>query len=268
MLQLVAPRPGPRIPPDFEHAAHVLIQRALEHYTIPLAIVYGQLPWEDELADPPVEHSSGAETLELQLALILDDDVGDFVATKLHLTRLAYDTFVETGFEIAPFPIPITHWYLPAKAPNPALIEEIRSSRLRLDIDRARATPVRRAVQRKPKSASAVVAALHVVATSLLEGFTLRALYYLPQCAAKDQPNNPVGTGLGERNTSNIEAGPVDILIDFGGRPDSERLLGVQEMLEHALELPVQLLTTSSVRREVLDALLRVAVRIEAGPGR
>jgi len=295
LLQLAAPQTTPRIPPRFEYAAHAMIQRALEHHTIALAIAYGQFPWESEnpdgTSDPP--HGSDAaqlaappETPELQLALILDDEVSDFVAAKLELTRIAYDTFLETGVEIAPFPIAITHWYLPAKAPNPGLIEALRRNGLRLDIDRARATLVRKAPRREPKSSSQIMAALGTIAEGLFQRYALIALHYIPQrhhaIRSGDHAQRVAQNGSGalsgnlvadtEESASPrdrpepLERGPVDVLADFGGRPSSERVLGVQDALESALGLPVQLLTASSMRRDVRGALLLQALEVGSAP--
>jgi len=295
LLQLAAPQAAPRIPPRFEYAAHALIQRALEHHNIALAIAYGQLPWESESLHGAKDSQPGPnaaqaasmpETLELQLALILDDDVRDFVAAKLQLTRIAYDTFLETGVEIAPFPIAITHWYLPAKAPNPGLIDDLRRNGLRLDIDRARATPVRKVLRREPKASSQIMAALTTIAEDIFQRYALVALHYIPrqhplsrsgdhalsaaQNGSSALPGNVINGSDGSASPRDRpeprEQGPVDVLVDFGGRPSAERLLGVQDAMESALGLPVQLLTASSMRRELRDALLLQALEVGAAP--
>jgi predicted nucleotidyltransferase len=296
LLQLAAPQAAPRIPPHFEYAAHALIQRALEHHDIALAIAYGQFPWESESMDGgnhPLPGPNAAqavpmpETLELQLALILDDDVRDFVAAKLQLTRIAYDTFLETGVEIAPYPIAITHWYQPAKAPNPGLIDDLRRNGLRLDIDRARAMPLRRALRREPKASSEIMAALTVIAEGLFQRYALVALHYIPRRHHLSRGDDPAPSGAQHGSGALLgnavngsdgsaspryrpeprEQGPVDVLVDFGGRPSIERLLGVQDELESALGLPVQLLTESSMRRELRAALLLQALEVGGAPG-
>ncbi|NCV25860.1 MAG: hypothetical protein EBW58_06515, partial [Betaproteobacteria bacterium] len=129
------------IPARFEAAIHTVIDRTRAYNKVTLAVIYGQFPWESSAAD--------AADAEVQLALILDDDVTDFVATKLELTKTAYDVFIESGIEIAPFPVPVTHWYLPSKAANPALIEDIRKHGLRINLDRVlhRARPAQAIVR-------------------------------------------------------------------------------------------------------------------------
>jgi len=127
------------IPSRFEEAIHAVIERTRELNKITLAVIYGQFPWETDSDDA-----------EVQLALILDDDVTDFVATKLELTKTAYDVLVETGIEVAPFPVPVTHWYLPSKAANPSLIEDIRKHGLRINLDRIIARPPPPQVKARP----------------------------------------------------------------------------------------------------------------------
>jgi hypothetical protein len=131
-----------QIPVRFEQAIHAVIERTRELNKITLAVIYGQLPWDGDAVEN--------EDAEVQLALILDDDVTDFVATKLELTKTAYDVLIETGIEVAPFPVPVTHWYLPSKAANPSLIEEIRKHGLRINLDRIVPRAVRPQVEARP----------------------------------------------------------------------------------------------------------------------
>lgn len=232
------------IPSRFEEAIHAVIERTRELNKITLAVIYGQFPWETDSDDA-----------EVQLALILDDDVTDFVATKLELTKTAYDVLVETGIEVAPFPVPVTHWYLPSKAANPSLIEDIRKHGLRINLDRIIARPPPPQVKARP--IADIVRILQDVCEDLQRSFDVQGLYFVPQ----NIPNNPDDKKAQQAHTDS-EQGPVDILVDFGGRPSTERVLGVQQSLESALQMPVQLLTTSSIRKSLLDLLLEKAINI------
>ena len=236
------------IPSRFERAIHAVIDRTREFNKITLAVIYGQLPWASDLEVP--------EDAEVQLALILDDDVTDFVATKLELTKTAYDVLVETGIEVAPFPVPVTHWYLPSKAANPALIEEIRKHGLRINLDRI----IRRAALpnteiRPINEITSVLASVH---ERLIKDYEVLAIYLVPHNAGlhDDRVSEPI-------DTIGLVKAPVDILVDFGGRPSTERVLGVQEVIEVALEMPIQLLTISSIRESLLDQLLNKAILIQ-----
>ncbi|NDF76713.1 MAG: hypothetical protein EB133_07525 [Betaproteobacteria bacterium] len=238
------------IPARFEAAIHTVIDRTRAYNKVTLAVIYGQFPWESSAAD--------AADAEVQLALILDDDVTDFVATKLELTKTAYDVFIESGIEIAPFPVPVTHWYLPSKAANPALIEDIRKHGLRINLDRVlhRARPAQAIV----RPASEIISLLSDARDGLVRDFAVQSLFFIPQ-VHPTRSLSPEDCSQDEER----EVGPLDILIDFGGRPSTERVLGVQEAIESALEMPVQLLTTSSIRKALLDLLMKKAVEIGAG---
>jgi hypothetical protein len=236
-----------QIPARFEQAIHAVIERTRELNKITLAVIYGQLPWQGEALD--------SEDAEVQLALILDDDVTDFVATKLELTKTAYDVLIETGIEVAPFPVPVTHWYLPSKAANPSLIEEIRKHGLRINLDRINSRLPRPQVEARP--VGDILSLLQGVQDELVRAFDVRALYLVPQLDGHRLERH-------QRNRlhDEMETGPVDVLVDFGGRPSTERVLGVQHHIESTLQMPIQLLTTSSIRQSLLDVLLNKALDV------
>lgn len=238
-----------QIPVRFEQAIHAVIERTRELNKITLAVIYGQLPWQSE--------ALSNEDAEVQLALILDDDVTDFVATKLELTKTAYDVFVETGIEVAPFPVPVTHWYLPSKAANPSLIEEIRKHGLRINLDRIISRLPRPQVEARP--VGDILNLLQGVQAELAREFGVRALYLVPQLEYHRLEKH-----RGDSLDDEIETGPVDVLVDFGGRPSTERVLGVQHEIESALQMSIQLLTTSSIRQSLLDVLLTKALDVRA----
>jgi len=241
------------IPVRFEKAIHAVIDRTRELNKITLAVIYGQLPWASG-SDLPND-------AEVQLALILDDDVTDFVATKLELTKTAYDVLVETGVEVAPFPVPVTHWYLPSKAANPRLIEDIRKHGLRVNMD---SITTRRAIpQIEARSIAEITRILADVHKDLTTRYEIQGLYFVPQ--HEGLRADLEGYGAVDDAVDNVlEKGPIDVLIDFGGRPSSERILGVQHAVETALQMQIQLLTTSSIRKSLLDQLLKKAMNISS----
>jgi hypothetical protein len=236
-----------QIPVRFEQAIHAVIERTRELNKITLAVIYGQLPWDGDAVEN--------EDAEVQLALILDDDVTDFVATKLELTKTAYDVLIETGIEVAPFPVPVTHWYLPSKAANPSLIEEIRKHGLRINLDRIVPRAVRPQVEARP--VGEILSLLQGIHNDLAREWDLQAMYFVPQLGSTriEQPQL-------ECQEDELETGPIDVLVDFGGRPSTERVLGVQQTIESTLQMPIQLLTTSSIRKALLDLLLTKALLV------
>lgn len=236
-----------QIPVRFEQAIHAVIERTRELNKITLAVIYGQLPWDGDAVEN--------EDAEVQLALILDDDVTDFVATKLELTKTAYDVLIETGIEVAPFPVPVTHWYLPSKAANPSLIEEIRKHGLRINLDRIVPRAVRPQVEARP--VGEILSLLQGIHNDLAREWDLQAMYFVPQLGSAriEQPQL-------ECQEDALETGPIDVLVDFGGRPSTERVLGVQQTIESTLQMPIQLLTTSSIRKALLDLLLTKALLV------
>ena len=236
------------IPVRFEEAIHAVIDRTREFNKITLAVIYGLLPWEND--------SDSLEDAEVQLALILDDDVTDFVATKLELTKTAYDVLIETGVEVAPFPVPVTHWYLPSKAANPALIEEIRKHGLRINLDRIIRRPQKAQIEARP--VDEIARMLASVREELVTHYDVQAVYFIPQ-----HELNQVGQQGGATGEAFLERPPIDLLVDFGGRPSTDRVIGVQQAVETALQMPIQLMTTSSIRKTLLDLLLQKAILID-----
>jgi hypothetical protein len=91
----------------------------------------------------------------------------------------------------------------------------------------------------------------------LAREWDLQAMYFVPQLGGTriEQPQL-------ECQEDELETGPIDVLVDFGGRPSTERVLGVQQTIESTLQMPIQLLTTSSIRKALLDLLLTKALLV------
>ena len=62
---------------------------------------------------------------DVDVAVILPGEPGDFVETKLKMARRAFDVLVQTGVRIQPFPIWEAEWREPTKHSNPDLLANI-----------------------------------------------------------------------------------------------------------------------------------------------
>ncbi|WP_420389687.1 nucleotidyltransferase domain-containing protein [Marinobacter sp.] len=58
---------------------------------------------------------------DADVAVILRGEPGDFVETKLAMTRTAFDVLLQTGVRIQPFPIWETEWRKPGAYSNPTI---------------------------------------------------------------------------------------------------------------------------------------------------
>jgi len=63
---------------------------------------------------------------DVDVAVILPGEPGDFVGTKLDMAGWAFDVLVETGVRIQPFPIWKAEWREPTKHSNPDLLANIK----------------------------------------------------------------------------------------------------------------------------------------------
>jgi len=72
---------------------------------------------------------AGSDT---DVAVLLQGQSGDFVATKLALDDLAYDVLLESGIRIQPLPIWEAEWAHPERHSNPQLLENIAREGLTL----------------------------------------------------------------------------------------------------------------------------------------
>jgi antitoxin ChpS len=72
------------------------------------------------------------EGSDTDVAVLLNGEPGDFVATKLALDDVAYDVLLESGIRIQPFPIWEPEWTSPERYSNPRLLENIAREGLAL----------------------------------------------------------------------------------------------------------------------------------------
>src|SRR5665647_3322281 len=66
--------------------------------------------------------SAGRDT---DIAVLLNGEPGDFVATKLALDDVAYDVLLDSGIRIQPLPIWEREWAHPDEYSNPRLLRNI-----------------------------------------------------------------------------------------------------------------------------------------------
>ena len=69
---------------------------------------------------------------DADLAILLRDQPGAFLETKLSLADIAYDVLLETGIRIQPLPVWEEEWAHPETYSNPQLLLNIRREGIRL----------------------------------------------------------------------------------------------------------------------------------------
>ena len=62
---------------------------------------------------------------DVDVAVILPGEPGDFVETKLKMARRAFDVLVQTAVRVQPFPILEAGWQGPAKHSDPRLLANV-----------------------------------------------------------------------------------------------------------------------------------------------
>ena len=62
---------------------------------------------------------------DVDVAMILQGEQGDFVETKLKMARRAFDVLVQTAVRVQPFPIWEAGWPDPAKQSDPRLLANV-----------------------------------------------------------------------------------------------------------------------------------------------
>ncbi len=103
--------PKNKVDPLTAQASKAFLQKLEGHFNISKAILFGsraRLDYTDES--------------DADIALLISDEVGQFVDTKLQLDDYAYEVLLDTGIRIQPIPIWQDEWFHPEHYPNPALI--------------------------------------------------------------------------------------------------------------------------------------------------
>lgn len=103
------------------HAASVFVRKLRDTYDISQVIMFGSRARGDNRPDS-----------DLDLAVVLNGERGDFIATKLDMAGLAFDVLMETGVLVQPFPIWEGDLDRPESFANPVLIRNIAREGIRL----------------------------------------------------------------------------------------------------------------------------------------
>jgi predicted nucleotidyltransferase len=108
-----------------EAAAHqvasVFLGRLRGTYAVDQAIMFGSRARGEHRADS-----------DLDLAVVLSGQRGDFIDTKLDMAGIAFDVLMETGVLVQPFPLWDGDLMHPERFPNPALIKLIAADGIQL----------------------------------------------------------------------------------------------------------------------------------------
>ena len=93
----------------------------LSAYQVEQAILFGSRARGDQRPDS-----------DLDLAIVLKGQRGDFIETKLDMAGFAFDVMMETGILVQPFPVWEDDLEHPERFLNPALIRNITLEGVRL----------------------------------------------------------------------------------------------------------------------------------------
>jgi len=115
--------PDPSQPESTEEriAALAFLARIRGTYDVARAIMFGSRARGDHRPDS-----------DLDLAVVLNGQRGDFIDTKLDMAGVAFDVLMETGVLVQAFPIWDGDLEHPERFTNPALIQNIVEDGVRL----------------------------------------------------------------------------------------------------------------------------------------
>jgi predicted nucleotidyltransferase len=102
-------------------AVSAFIEKLRGRYEVSQTIMFGSRARGDNRPDS-----------DLDLAVVLNGERGDFIDTKLDMAGLAFDVLMETGILVQAFPIWGDDLAHPEQFPNPALIRNIAREGIRL----------------------------------------------------------------------------------------------------------------------------------------
>ena len=109
------------IAPETEHAARVFVEKVAGQYDMAGAILFGSRARGNFRSDSDAD-----------IAVLLRGRHGEFLATKLVMSDIAYDVLLETGIRIQPLPIWEDEWEHPESYSNPRLLHNIEREGVRL----------------------------------------------------------------------------------------------------------------------------------------
>lgn len=99
---------------DLREAVLAFGEKLSDQYKVAQLILFGSRARGDYQPDSDAD-----------VAVMLRGEPGDFVETKLAMTRIAFDVLLQTGVRIQPFPIWETEWRKPEAYSNPTILLNI-----------------------------------------------------------------------------------------------------------------------------------------------
>ena len=98
------------------------IEQAVKRF---LALLEGQYQIVDCLVYGSRARGTHRADSDVDVAVLLSGEHGQFLATKLNMADLAFDVLLETGILISPLPIWMDEWEHPETYSNPLLLKNI-----------------------------------------------------------------------------------------------------------------------------------------------
>ena len=111
-----------KIDPITAKASQAFLQKLEGQFNISKAILFGSRARLDYSKDSDAD-----------IAILISDDIGEFVDTKLRLDDYAYEVLLDTGIRIQPLPIWEVEWAHPENYPNPSLLFNIQNEGIDLE---------------------------------------------------------------------------------------------------------------------------------------
>lgn len=99
---------------EHRRAVATFLRAVRRRYDVAHAILFGSRARGDYRQDS-----------DLDLAVVLNGERGDFIETKLDMAGLAFDALLQSGILVQPYPLWAGDLEHPERARNPALIEAI-----------------------------------------------------------------------------------------------------------------------------------------------
>ena len=107
--------------PDAQRVATAFLGKLSGTYNVAQAIMFGSRARGTHRPDS-----------DLDLAVVLNGQRGDFLDTKLDMAGIAFDVLMETGVLVQPFPLWDGDLAHPERCTNPALIRTIAKDGIRI----------------------------------------------------------------------------------------------------------------------------------------
>jgi len=107
--------------PDAQRVAAAFLGKLSGTYNVAEAIMFGSRARGTHRPDS-----------DLDLAVVLNGQRGDFLDTKLDMAGIAFDVMMETGVLVQPFPLWDDDLAHPERCMNPALIRTIAKDGIRI----------------------------------------------------------------------------------------------------------------------------------------